>query len=86
MTVWGSGTGVPASTAGIGVGVAVKGMDVGNETKVGTAVAGVGAHATNKNANNRRKLTYFFILDPFPMLNELYELESAIFPDPILYC
>jgi hypothetical protein len=62
MGISGRGTGVPASTAGIAVGVAVGGMDVGRGANVGAGVVGVGAQAVNKNRNKRIKQTRLFII------------------------
>jgi F0F1-type ATP synthase membrane subunit c/vacuolar-type H+-ATPase subunit K len=65
MAMVGRETGVPASTAGIGVGVAVGGMEVGRGMEVGAGVAS-GAQAVSKIRNKRRIETRFFIIIPFP--------------------
>ena len=65
MTVFGRETGVPASTAGGGVDVAVGNICVGNGVIVGAGDGGGAAQAVNKSKSERKIDRWLFIFQSF---------------------
>ena len=77
MTVFGRETGVPASTAGGGVDVAVGNICVGNGVIVGAGDGGGAAQAVNKSKSERKIDRWLFIFSILSQADEMYKLTRA---------